>query len=196
MAFEYRKQIELEMGRALPDMDDDLAPHVETEVARAAAAASDKLLKKNQDEKKAQDNLAAQNDPVVQLQMRDMALKEGEFQLRQKRLAVDAARYADDQKHKEQLDAARLQLDAFKAGSKVAVDQAKIDADLQKAGLQQGVQIAATQARIDADLHKRGVEIGVDIAKTQAAAATAARKDQLDRQGEENGRAGTAPQET
>jgi hypothetical protein len=176
VAYEYRRSIEQRMGVNLPKDGQNLPPHAEVELSERAAQAAQAQLHANVNEQKAAQNAAAQNDPVVQLQLRDMALKEREAAIKEKRLQVDSARFADAQNHKEQVDNAKMQLDGYVAGANVAQGQAEIDAKLKIAGMQGGVDIAKSRAEIEAELQKAGLQTGVDVAKSKTNAALTAAK--------------------
>ena len=147
MAFEYRKQIEAQLGVSLPteEEEENMEPAVAAKVAQMAAQAAQRLLQKNTAEVAQQQAQAAAQDPVVQMQQREMAIKEMEAQARieqgnrkldieEKRLAADAAYKVDEMEYKqdktggelllakqkqvagEEMNERRLEVDAFRAG--------------------------------------------------------------------------------
>jgi hypothetical protein len=147
MAFEYRKQIEEQLGVSLPteEEEENMDPAVAAKVAQMAAQAAQRLLQKNQAEAAQQQAQQQAQDPVVQMQQRELAIKEAEAQARieqgnrkldieEKRLAVDAAYKVDEMEFKqdkaggdlllakqkqvanEELGERRLEVDAFRAG--------------------------------------------------------------------------------
>jgi len=75
IAFEYRKQIELELGVPLPPPGEPLPSDVEYQIADLTSKAADKLLNKNQMEQKAKANEQAANDPVLQAQQQELQIK-------------------------------------------------------------------------------------------------------------------------
>ena len=93
VAHQYRKEIEKQLGVAMPDEEKPLPEDVELEISRLAAQAADKLLKKDQAEVAQQQAMQQQQDPLTQIQQRELALKEAEFE------------------HKKQLDIAKLETD-------------------------------------------------------------------------------------
>lgn len=174
VAYAYRREMEKQMGVTLPGNDADLPPHVEAEMSRSIADAADKLLGKNQAEAQAAENAKKSQDPVIQMQQQELAIKQGDLDLRKNKLAVDAAMAADNFKLKQELEAARVQIEAYKASGTLALGQAKIDARAEEVGLTTGVDVAKTQATIAANQEQQGLKIGVDLAKTVAAAKMAA----------------------
>jgi len=143
VAFEYRKQIEEQLGIPLPDMDKELPKDMEVEVSRMMAMAAQKLLQKDQAEAaQAQAQQAAQ-DPLVQMQQAELQLKAKEVDLKEKKLAADAAAQAD----------------------KLELEKARIDAQKEIAGMQVGAKAAAEKARFEGEMEVKGLEIGSKLAK-------------------------------
>jgi len=146
VAFQYRVEIEKQLGVPLPEMDKQLPEEVEVEVSRMMAAAASKLLQKDQAEAAQQQAMQAAQDPIVQMQMQELQLKAKETEIKEKKLATDAAAKADQ----------------------IEVERARIEAQERIAGVQAGVKTAAEKARLEAEMEVKGVEIGSRIAKERA----------------------------
>jgi hypothetical protein len=145
VAFEYRKQIEEQLGIPLPEMDKELPKDMEVEVSRMMAMAGQKLLQKSQAEAaQAQAQQAAQ-DPLVQMQQQELQLKAKEVELKEKKLAMDATAKADE----------------------IELERERIEAQKEIAGMQVGAKVAAEKARFEGEMEIKGVEIGSKIAKDQ-----------------------------
>jgi hypothetical protein len=143
VAFEYRKQIEEQLGIPLPEMDKELPKDVEVEISRMMALAGQKLLQKDQAEAaQAQAQQAAQ-DPLVQMQQQELMLKQKEVELKEKKLAMDATAKADE----------------------IELERERIEAQKEIAGMQVGAKVAAEKARFEGDMQIKGLEIGSKIAK-------------------------------
>ena len=95
VAFEYRRQIELQAGVPLPPPDSDMSEEIELQISRLAAAAAGQLLQKNQAEAQQQKNQQMQQDPIVQMQMAELEIKKGELELKKQKMQVDAAEKND-----------------------------------------------------------------------------------------------------
>ena len=93
VAFQYRKEIEKNLGVSMPDENAPLPDDVELELSRLASEAAQKLLRKDQAEMQQRENMKQQQDPLTQIQQREMSLKEAEFV------------------HKKEMDIAKLQAD-------------------------------------------------------------------------------------
>ena len=83
LAFEYRKQMEELMQMPLPnpeDEDEHIPREIEVQISMMAAKASDALLNRSQTEIAAQQAQQAQQDPVIQMQAKELELKQSEEQ--------------------------------------------------------------------------------------------------------------------
>lgn len=143
VAFEYRKQIEQQLGIPLPEMDKEMPKDMEVEISRMMALAAQKLLQKDQAEaQQAQAQQAAQ-DPLVQMQQQELQLKAKEVELKEKKLAMDASAEAD----------------------RIDLEKARIEAQKEIAGMQVGAKVAAEKARFEGEMEIKGLEIGTAIAR-------------------------------
>ena len=145
VAFEYRKQIEEQLGIPLPDMDKELPKDMEVEISRMMALAAQKLLSKDQAEAAQQQAQQAAQDPIVQMQQQELMLKQKEVELKEKKLAMDAAAKADQ----------------------IELERDRIEAQKEIAGMQVGSKVAAEKARFEGEMQVKGLEIGSKIAKDQ-----------------------------
>ena len=142
VAFEYRRQIELQAGVPLPPPDSDMSEEVELQISRLAAAAAGQLLQKNKAEMQMQQNQQMQQDPIMQMQMAELELKKGELELKRQKMQVDAAEKNDRLELEEKRIAAQKEIAGLQVGAKIATDKANLSAKQQEAGLRIGVEIA------------------------------------------------------
>jgi len=155
VAFQYRKEIEKQLGAALPPMPEKDGEHtlpaeVEVQLSQLAAQAAAKLLQKDTAEAQAQQAAQQAQDPLVQMQMKELQIKEAEVQRKAMKDKVEAAAKADDIRIKEQEMNERMQLESLKVGAQISKDK---DAARRSEALE-------------------GLKIGVDIAKQRAQMAT------------------------
>jgi hypothetical protein len=117
LGFEYRKQIELQLGMSLPPQKDEsgedinMEPEVEARLAPLLAQASQRLLASNQQQAAQQQAQKQAQDPMVQLQQQELQIKQAE---QQRKVAKDAT---DAQLKQEQLtiEAQRQKIEAARA---------------------------------------------------------------------------------
>ena len=153
VAYEYRKQIEMQMGIELPfhpDEDDSeekaMPQELEVRISQMAAQASQQMLQRNMQEAQAQQNAQAQQDPIIQLQQQEMQIKQGELELKTKKLATDAAAKADQ---------LQIERDRIDSQEKIAAMNAtiKVNEDAKNRLAKEG---------------EMGAKLGIDLAKSKA----------------------------
>ena len=147
LAFEYRRQVEEQAGVPLPPPNAEMSEDTELQVSRLAAAAAQQLSQKKQAEAQQQQNQQTAQDPIVQMQQQELAIKQGELDLKKQKLQVDAAEKND-----------RLEL-----------EQARIEAQKEIAGLQVGAKLATAKGDLDAKQEAEGLRMGIDIARESLA---------------------------
>ena len=144
IAFEYRKQIEQQLGVPLPNPDETLPEDVEVEISKLMAQAAQKLLSKDQAEVQQKQIQQQQQDPIIQMQQQELAIKQQESQAKTQKMMADT----EIEQQKLQLEQARLELEKEKIssqervaganlGAKVVIDKQKLTAEEQRTRAQQ-----------------------------------------------------------
>ena len=147
VAHQYRKEIEKQLGVAMPDEEKPLPEDVELEISRLAAQAAEKLLRKDQAEVAQKKAMQQQQDPLTQIQQREMSLKEAEFE------------------HKKQIDIAKLKTDMEAKMGNIEVQKERIESEEKRDGARLGVQIATELDKGRREDIKDGIELGREIAR-------------------------------
>jgi chaperonin GroES len=153
MGMEYRKQIELQLGFNLPASKDEsgedihINPEVEARLAPMLAQAAQQLLQQNKAEVGQQAAQQAQQDPIVQMQQQELAIKQAEqqrkvmkdqtdAQLKAKQQQIEAGRIISQMEMEKQKLAADKQMEALRVAAEMRdgreKDVMKIGADLMK----------------------------------------------------------------
>jgi hypothetical protein len=101
VAFQYRSEIEKQLGAPLPDPEEKLNPEVEVQLSALVAQAAQQLLQKNSAEAAQQQIQQQQQDPLIQMQQQELKIKEAEVERKAKKDAADAAAKADEIRIKE-----------------------------------------------------------------------------------------------
>ena len=150
VAFEYRKQIEEQLGLPMPSEDQNKAmdSEVAAQVAQLAAKASARLLQRDQAEAQQQQAQQQMQDPILQMQMQELQLKMKKMELEEKKLATDAAAKADQLLIEKQRLQTQERIAAMQVGAKAASDQANLKSRDQIEGLKMGAQIAKERAQM------------------------------------------------
>jgi hypothetical protein len=83
IAFEMRKQIEMQMGMPLPteEQNKQIPPELADKIAMMAAQASQQILQRDQQQAAQQQAAQQAQDPVVQMQQQELQIKMQELQL-------------------------------------------------------------------------------------------------------------------
>jgi hypothetical protein len=172
VAFQYRKEIEKQLGTTLPPMPDEekdetfLPEEVEIQVSQLAAQAAAKLLQKDVQEAQAQQAAQQAQDPVIQMQQMELQLRQQELQLKQQQMQIDAqVRQAELQRKQQEMQinaaakADEIRLREQEIANRTQLDAARMGADIQK-----------HKANIAAQQQREGVRMGIDIAKAKESA--------------------------
>ena len=139
IAFEYRKQIEEQLGAELPKPGENLPEDVELELSRLTAAAAQKLLAKDQAEMQQQQAQQQQQDPLVQMQQQELQLKAQDLQIKAQKTQADIQLdQAKLELEKEKL-ASHERLEGIKVGSKTTLDKNRLEGDQMIQGARLGM---------------------------------------------------------
>ena len=143
LAFQYRFEIEKELGFELPGPEEPLPEDIEFRISRLAAMAAAQLSGKNQQEQQQAAQEEQMNDPILQMQQKELEIKEMEAQRRM------------------QSEMGRLELDTQKAAARASLDQQRLrqQLDIEEARL------AARIAENSSSDQIAGLKAGIEIAK-------------------------------
>jgi len=193
-AFKYRQQIEQQLGAPLPyfkeDDEEHISEEIEVQISRAVAQAAQQLTMQNMAQAQQQEAQQKAEDPIIQMQMQELALK-GEEQKR--KAAKDASdvelRRMEMEDHKE-IEMHKLELEARRFGANMAKDKAKDAFNEQKLGVD--TDIAGHKMGIDAaksnkqqDIQKGQIAAQLIAAKMNADANEKAREANTQQKGED-----------
>jgi hypothetical protein len=153
-AFKYREQIEQQLGAPLPyykeDDDDSQMPRdVEVQVSRAVAQAAQQLTTLNMAEAQQKEAQQKAEDPIIQMQQQELALKAEEQKRKAAKDMSDAELKKLEIETHRQLSVDRLTLDAQKLGAQSAYDKDKLDRDSEIRGAKMGMDSAKSREQFD-----------------------------------------------
>jgi hypothetical protein len=118
VAFEYRKQLEEQLGVPLPKPDETLPEDVEFELSKVMAEAAQKLAAKSASEAQQEQAQQQAQDPIIQMQQQELQLKAQDLQIRAQKTQADI-----------QAEQTRLELDKMRIESQERIAGAKLGAD-------------------------------------------------------------------
>ena len=148
VAFQYRKEIEEQLGIPLPKMDEDLDPEMELEVSRMMAMAAAKLFQKDSAEAQQQQAQAAAQDPILQMQQQELQLKAQEVEIKKQKLVIDAAAKQDQLEIEKSRIEAQKEIAGLQVGSKAHKDKLDLESKMQLEGLRIGSEVARNKAQM------------------------------------------------
>ena len=143
VAFQYRKEIEERLGVPMPNEEKPLPQDAEEELSRLTAQAAQKLLTANQAEMSEMEAKKKQEDPLTQIQQRELAIKEKELQ------------------HKIEMDKMKLELEAAKTKINKELQEDRLESEDKR----EGVRIAAKLVTDAAKDQKEEAKLALDAAK-------------------------------
>jgi len=137
LGFEYRKQIELQLGFNLPpQVDEDgeetnMDPEVEARLSPLLAQAAQRLLQQNQAEAAQKQAQEQAQDPLVQMQMAELEIKKAEQQRKTQKDQADAQYKAEQlQVEKQRIEAqTQIERERLRAANIKATEERKDSRD-------------------------------------------------------------------
>ena len=149
LGFEYRKQIEQQLGMSLPPQKDEtgeeinMSPEVEARLSPLLAQAAQRLLQQNTQQVQAAQAQQQAQDPIVQMQMQELQIKQAE------------------QQRKAQKDQADVMLKA----QQLQVERERIASQQQTAQMQQKNDLLKTAATMGKDREMESANMAIDVLK-------------------------------
>ena len=159
LGFQYRSQIEKQMGVTLPAPDAPLPESVEVELSRLVAIASQQLLEihKGQEAQKKSEEQA--KDPLVQMQQQELQIKMQDAQRKMQKDQADMqARMAQIQTEQQRIQS-QANTDAMRIQSEAQSSSMRIQADMDKANAQNATKTELERLRIGADIAKANAQL-------------------------------------
>jgi hypothetical protein len=143
--YAYRRQIEQQLGMSLPPEDEKMTPQVEIALSGMMAQAAQQVLQNSQAQSQQQQAQQQNQDPVIQMQKQELQIRgqeaqtkaqkvQGDLELAQKRLQMEAADKAD-----------KMHLEEKKLAVTAATNRDRLAAEQERAGTQMGIDIAKTR---------------------------------------------------
>lgn len=125
VGYAYRNKIEIALGVALPNSEDELPDEMEKEISRLMAEAAPQVLAESQAMAAQQQAKQNAQDPILQMQMQELELKKQELQLKAQKIQIDGAAKMDELGMKKQEIEAKAQLEMVKLSQDAMNKRAK-----------------------------------------------------------------------
>jgi hypothetical protein len=169
LAFQYRREIEKQLGVALPPLPQvdteeyDLPPRMEVELAQVSALAAQRLLQKDQAEVQMQQAAQQMQDPLVQMQQMDLQIKQMQAQTKQMQAQMEAQAKMEELRLKEQKNI----IDAAAKEDELRLREAEISGRQQLEAARLGADIEKHKAQEAGRQQLEGTKLGFEIAKAR-----------------------------
>jgi hypothetical protein len=144
LGFEYRVQVEQQLGFTLPPQmdesgeDTEIDINLEAKLAPLLAQAAQRLLQKNQAQTAQQQAQQMAKDPIVQMQQQELMIKQAEQKRKTDKDIADIA-----------LEREKLDLERKRIGAQTAMDTIKTKATMQENKLKMGADLVQKMADRD-----------------------------------------------
>ena len=145
VAFEYRKQLEEQLGVPLPNPEEALPEDVEFELSKVMAEAAKKLAAKSAAEVQQQQAQQQAQDPIIQMQQQELALKAQDLQIK----------------------AQKTQADIQAEQTRLALDKMRIESQERIAGAQLGADVVLSDKELKAKQVMEGTRLGIEAVKSK-----------------------------
>jgi hypothetical protein len=163
VAFEYRKQLEQQLGVPLPKPDEVLPEDVEYELSKVMAVAAQKLLAKDQSEAQQQQAEQQQQDPIIQMQQQELQIKQQDLEARSQKMMADAQLDQQKVQIEQEKETARVQLEQ----QKLEIEKMRIESQERIAGAKLGSDVVMSHKQLEADELMEGTRLGIEAVKSK-----------------------------
>ena len=156
VAFEYRRQIEQQLGLPMPSEEEGkrMPEELAAQVAQLAAQASTRLLQQDQAQAAQQQAAQQQQDPVLQMQMQELQIKMKKLELDEKKIITDAAAKADQLEIERERLRSQERIAGMQIGAKVEGEKRSLSAKQQADGVRMGLDAAKSKAQMSKNYYQ------------------------------------------
>lgn len=145
LAFQYRNDMERELGVQLPPVGESLPPELEARLSRLIAMASEQLKERHKSEAARRQEEEAAKDPLFRLREAEVMGK------------IEAAR------SKAVLDRDKIVVDIVKALDKAMLDRERILSEEARAGMKTGADLVTFGQELESQERREGIKLGKEI---------------------------------
>ena len=148
-------------------METGMTAEMEMQISRMAVPAAQNLLNQNKTEVAAKNAQQAAQDPIVQMQMKELQLKAQEIDIKQKKMQMDAAAKADQIEIERARINAQKEIAGMQVGAKIKAEKETLDAKQKLEGMKLGHQIGNAKAQMNQQRQSQKLQVTADLYKTE-----------------------------
>jgi hypothetical protein len=145
----YRQKVEQQLGMPMPPEDEKLPPQLELALSTMMAQAANQVLQQDQAQAAQMQAQQAAQDPVLQMQQQELAIRQAEVQIKAKKQQADEDMATVKLGLEKEKMGNQLKLDAMKVGAQIQNDKAKIATQEQQVGLKAGMDMAKSKEQMN-----------------------------------------------
>lgn len=147
IAYQYRKEIEMQLGVPLPPEGEPLPEDVEIQLSRLVAQAAGKLFNKNMQEAQAAQAQQQAQDPLTIIQMKELELKQK---------ALD---------HKIDIDNKKLQVSAAVQAGNLVIQQERVESENDRSAAGTMAKLATDAARENVKAQTEATRLAIEVSR-------------------------------
>ena len=149
----YRQKVEQQLGMPMPPEDEKLPPQLELALSTMMAQAANQVLQQDQAQAAQMQAQQAAQDPVLQMQQQELAIRQAEVQIKAKKQQAEEKNASVKFGLEKEKVGGQLQLEAMKVGAQIQNEKARIATQEKQVGLKAGMEMAKSKEQMD--LQKR-----------------------------------------
>ena len=150
LGFRYRQQIEEKLGVPLPPPGQELPEEIEVNLARVVAEAGKQLTQQHKQEAAQQKAQQQAQDPIIQMQQKELQIKEQEVQRKSQKDAGDMQIKQEEQQRKTTKDRADVTFEE----QRLELEKLEVGIDAKKAGVKMRADRESEANKTDLELTK------------------------------------------
>jgi hypothetical protein len=155
VAFQMRQEMEEAIGAPLPELGKKMPEDIENRIARLAADAGDQIIGRKQAMAQAQENAQKQQDPIIQMKMQELQIRQKEVEAKIQQQQMDAQQKAQKAMLDQMMEQAKFRADMDLEQRRLALDRQEMILD----AMTKLAQMEESQA-------VEGARLGVEIARS------------------------------
>jgi len=145
----YRQKVEQQLGMPMPPEDEKLPPQLELALSTMMAQAANQVLQQDQAQAAQMQAQQAAQDPVLQMQQQELALRQAELQIKAKKQQAEEDLATVKMGLEKEKVGGQLKLEAMKIGAQIESDKHKLANQEQQVGLKAGIDMAKSKEQMD-----------------------------------------------
>jgi hypothetical protein len=145
----YRQKVEQQLGMPMPPEDEKLPPQLELALSTMMAQAANQVLQQDQAQAAQMQAQQAAQDPVLQMQQQELAIRQAEVQIKGQKANTDAKLAMAKLALEREKSQDTTQLNAMKIGAQIENDKHKLANQQQQVGLKAGMDMAKSKEQTD-----------------------------------------------